>query len=93
MLRFFKEVMFKSTTKKYFSINQSRDVRTPYMFISTTIKDHIPTLAQGMHRRKNFREAHTLTPLTVYMVAILSYIRYMEQSCMIPNQMRKGGRC
>ncbi|KAG0346073.1 hypothetical protein BGZ54_005355, partial [Gamsiella multidivaricata] len=49
VLRFFKEVMFKSTTKKYFSMNQSRDVRTPYMFKSTTTKDHIPTLAQVLH--------------------------------------------
>jgi hypothetical protein len=74
VLRFFKEVMFKLTTKKYFSINQSRDVRTPYMFKSTTTKDHIPTLAQGMHRRKEFRDVRTLRPLTVYMVAFLSYI-------------------
>lgn len=48
-LRFFREVMFKSTTKKYFDTKQSRDVRTPYMFKSTNTKDHIPTLSQSKH--------------------------------------------
>ncbi|KAG9322912.1 hypothetical protein KVV02_003439 [Mortierella alpina] len=47
-LRFFKEVMFKSTTKKYFDTRKSRYVRTPYMFKSTNTKDQIPTLSQTL---------------------------------------------
>ncbi|KAI9240551.1 MAG: hypothetical protein BYD32DRAFT_458726 [Podila humilis] len=46
VLRFLKEVMFKSTTRKYFHMNQSRDVWMPFMFKSTNTKDHIPTLGE-----------------------------------------------